>query len=144
MKCVVQRVLEASCVVDNQVISTINQGLVVFTCFEKGDSQQEIEKCVYKVLNLRIFDDLDGKMNLSIKDIQGGILHISQFTLSWSGEKGHRPSFEKSMPAREANLKYELLTREFQKEINCSKGVFGGDMKISLINDGPVTFHLEF
>ncbi len=144
MKCVLQRVLKAKCIVDGDEISSISKGYVLFTCFEKGDGNKQIEKAVHKILNLRIFDDEDGKMNLNLIDVKGEILHISQFTLSWNGKKGHRPSFEKSMPAQEANLKFEIMTREFQKSATCKKGVFGADMKIVLENDGPVTFHLEF
>jgi len=144
MRVVIQRVSKASCDVDGKIISEISQGLVVFTCFEIGDNSETIEKAIYKISNLRIFEGDDGKMNHSIVDIKGELLHISQFTLSWDGRKGHRPSFERSMPAREANLKYELMTRQLSDLVSVKKGRFGADMKVNLINDGPVTILLDF
>ncbi len=144
MKCVLQRVLEAKCVVDEKLISEISHGFLLLTCFEKDDDAKTIERAVYKIINLRIFDDENGKMNLNILDVGGQILNISQFTLSWDGSKGHRPSFEKSMNAQSANLNFEVMTRTLNQSLQCKKGIFGADMKISLINDGPVTFHLDF
>ncbi len=144
MKCVLQRVLEAKCEVDNNLVSEISHGFLLLTCFEKEDDKATIDKAIYKILNLRIFDDEDGRMNKNILDVQGEILNISQFTLSWNGTKGHRPSFERSMNAQSANLNFEIMTRNFNKSLKCKKGIFGADMKISLVNDGPVTFHLEF
>jgi len=144
MKCVLQRVIEANCVVDEKLIAKVGHGFLIFTCFEKEDDSTTIDKAIHKIINLRAFDDEDGKMNLSILDVKGEILNISQFTLSWDGRKGHRPSFERSMPAQSANLNFEIMTRKLSQNLKCEKGIFGADMKISLINDGPVTFHLEF
>jgi D-tyrosyl-tRNA(Tyr) deacylase len=145
MKIVVQRVQEASVSVDSEVIGSINVGLLLLVCFEQGDTDEGLSKAVDKISKLRIFDDSDGKMNLDIQSIKGEILSVSQFTLSWDGSGGHRPSFEKSMPPQEARLKYALFNRELRnKGITVKEGRFGAFMKVSLINDGPVTFLLEF
>jgi D-tyrosyl-tRNA(Tyr) deacylase len=145
MKIVIQRVQEASVSVDAEVIGSIKVGLLLLVCFEQGDTDEGLSKAVDKISKLRIFDDPDGKMNLDIGSIKGEILSVSQFTLSWDGSGGHRPSFEKSMPPQEARLKYALFNRELrQKGIPVKEGRFGAFMKVSLINDGPVTFLLEF
>lgn len=145
MKIVVQRVQEASVTVESEVIGAINVGLLLLVCFEQGDTDEALTKAVDKISKLRIFDDSDGKMNLDIGSIKGEILSVSQFTLSWDGTGGHRPSFEKSMPPQEARLKYALFNRELRhKGINVKEGRFGAFMKVSLVNDGPVTFLLEF
>ncbi len=145
MKIVIQRVQEASVSVDAEVIGSIKIGLLLLVCFEQGDTDEALTKAVDKISKLRIFDDSDGKMNLDIGSIKGEILSVSQFTLSWDGSGGHRPSFEKSMPPQEARLKYALFNRELrQKGIPVKEGRFGAFMKVSLINDGPVTFLLEF
>jgi D-tyrosyl-tRNA(Tyr) deacylase len=145
MKVVVQRVQEASVSVDSEVIGSINVGLLLLVCFEQGDTDEVLSKAVDKISKLRIFDDTDGKMNLDIQSIKGEILSVSQFTLSWDGSGGHRPSFEKSMPPQEARLKYALFNRELRNKGTIVKeGRFGAFMKVSLINDGPVTFLLEF
>lgn len=145
MKIVIQRVQEASVSVESEVIGSIKIGLLLLVCFEQGDTDEGLSKAVDKISKLRIFDDSDGKMNLDIGSIKGEILSVSQFTLSWDGTGGHRPSFEKSMPPQEARLKYALFNRELrQKGITVKEGRFGAFMKVSLINDGPVTFLLEF
>jgi D-tyrosyl-tRNA(Tyr) deacylase len=145
MKIVIQRVQEASVSVDAEVVGSIKIGLLLLVCFEQGDTDEGLSKAVDKISKLRIFDDSDGKMNLDIGSIKGEILSVSQFTLSWDGSGGHRPSFEKSMPPQEARLKYALFNRELrQKGITVKEGRFGAFMKVSLINDGPVTFLLEF
>jgi len=145
MKVVVQRVQEASVSVESEVIGSINVGLLLLVCFEQGDTDEVLSKAVDKISKLRIFDDTDGKMNLDIQSIKGEILSVSQFTLSWDGSGGHRPSFEKSMPPQEARLKYALFNRELRNKGTIVKeGRFGAFMKVSLINDGPVTFLLEF
>lgn len=145
MKVVVQRVQEASVSVDNEVIGAIGNGLLLLVCFEQGDDDTSINKAIDKVTKLRIFDDADGKMNLDVQSIKGEILSVSQFTLSWDGSGGHRPSFEKSMPPQEARLKYALFNRELKSRgFKVQEGKFGAFMKVSLINDGPVTFNLQF
>lgn len=145
MKLVVQRVQEASVSVENEVIGAIGPGLMLLVCFEQGDDDSAINRSIDKITKLRIFDDAEGKMNLDIQAVKGEILSISQFTLSWDGSGGHRPSFEKSMQPQEARLKYALFNRELKaRGIVVKEGKFGSFMKVSLINDGPVTFTLQF
>jgi D-tyrosyl-tRNA(Tyr) deacylase len=145
MKVVVQRVQEASVSVDNEIIGAIGNGLLLLVCFELGDDEDALNKAIDKIAKLRIFDDADGKMNLDIQQVKGEILSVSQFTLSWDGSGGHRPSFEKSMPPQEARLKYALFNRELKNRgFTVKEGQFGAFMKVSLINDGPVTFLLQF
>lgn len=145
MKIVVQRVQEASVEVDNEVIGAIGSGLLLLVCFEQGDDDSALMKSIDKLTKLRIFDDADGKMNLDIGAVKGEILSVSQFTLSWDGTGGHRPSFEKSMLPQEARLKYALFNRELRNRgFTVKEGKFGAFMKVSLVNDGPVTFILEF
>lgn len=145
MKIVVQRVQEAQVRVENEILGAIGVGLLLLVCFEQGDDDSSIQKSIEKISRLRIFDDEDGKMNLDIQAVKGEILSISQFTLSWDGSGGHRPSFEKSMPPQEARLKYALFNRELKSRgFDVKEGQFGSFMKVSLINDGPVTFNLQF
>jgi D-aminoacyl-tRNA deacylase len=145
MKIVIQRVESASVQVDQEVVGEIGLGLLLLVCFEEGDDDSVITKSVDKISKLRIFDDTTGKMNLDVQTVKGEILSVSQFTLSWNGSGGHRPSFEKSMPPQEARLKYALFNRELrQRGVTVKEGKFGAFMKVSLINDGPVTFLLDF
>jgi len=145
MKIVIQRVLEASVKVEQEIISSIGKGALLFVCFEKDDSEENLLKAIDKIEKLRIYEDENGKMNQDLKAYGGEILSISQFTLSWNGAGGHRPSFEKSMSAQEARLKYALFNRELRNRgFEVKEGIFGADMKVSLINDGPVTFTFEF
>lgn len=145
MKIVVQRVQEASVSVDNEIVGAINGGLLLLVCFEQGDDDSSISKSIDKISKLRIFDDADGRMNLDIQAVKGEVLSVSQFTLSWDGSGGHRPSFEKSMAPQEARLKYALFNRELRNRgLTVKEGKFGAFMKVSLVNDGPVTFILEF
>lgn len=145
MKVVVQRVQEASVSVDQEVVGAIKHGLLLLVCFEQGDPEDALQRAVEKIIRLRIFDDENGKMNLDIQAIKGEILSVSQFTLSWDGSGGHRPSFEKSMAPAEARLRYALFNRELRSRgIEVKEGKFGAFMKVSLVNDGPVTFNLQF
>ncbi len=145
MKIVVQRVQEAEVRVENESVGAIGAGLLLLVCFEQGDDETSVIKSVDKISKLRIFDDAEGKMNLDIQAVKGEILSISQFTLSWDGSGGHRPSFEKSMPPQEARLKYALFNRELRaRGFTVKEGKFGAFMKVSLVNDGPVTFILQF
>lgn len=145
MKIVVQRVQEASVSVDQETVGSIRNGLLLLVCFEQGDDESALNKAVDKITKLRIFDDPEGKMNLDIQAVNGEILSVSQFTLSWDGTGGHRPSFEKSMQPQEARLKYALFNRELRSRgLTVKEGQFGSFMKVSLINDGPVTFILQF
>ncbi len=145
MKIVIQRVQEASVTVDNEIVGAIGSGLLLLVCFEMDDDESCIAKSVDKIMKLRIFDDESGKMNYNIEQIKGEILSVSQFTLSWDGSGGHRPSFERSMVPQEARFKYALFNRELRsKGIVVKEGTFGAFMKVQLVNDGPVTFLLEF
>jgi D-aminoacyl-tRNA deacylase len=145
MKIIVQRVQQASVTVDEEILGAINHGLLLLVCFETGDDDTVISKSVDKISKLRIFDDQEGKMNLDVQAVGGEILSISQFTLSWNGAGGHRPSFERSMPPQEARLQYALFNRELRNRgLIVKEGKFGAYMKVSLINDGPVTFILQF
>lgn len=145
MKVVIQRVKEASVTVEDKVIGAIHQGYLLYVCFEASDKVDVIEKAIKKILALRIFEDENGKMNKDITQVNGGILSISQFTLSWDGRKGNRPSFELSMPPAEAQIFYQRFNEELKKSgLQIEIGAFGADMKVQSINDGPVTFHLSF
>lgn len=145
MKVVVQRVQEASVSVENEVVGSIGNGMLLLVCFEQGDDDEALNRAIDKVTKLRIFDDAEGKMNLDIEKVKGEILSVSQFTLSWDGSGGHRPSFEKSMAPQEARLKYALFNRELRNRgFTVKEGKFGAFMKVSLVNDGPVTFILQF
>ena len=145
MKLVIQRVLEASVKVEGDIISSIGAGLLLFVCFEQGDTDVALTKAVEKVSKLRIFEDAAGKMNQDLHAVNGEILSVSQFTLSWDGSGGHRPSFEQSMNPNEARLKYALFNRELRaKGLTVKEGQFGAHMIVSIVNDGPVTFVLNF
>lgn len=145
MKIVVQRVQESRVEVDAETVGEIQRGLLLLVCFEQGDSDEALQKAIDKILKLRIFDDEKGKMNLDVTQVRGEILSVSQFTLSWDGSGGHRPSFEKSMSPQEARLRYALFNRELRSRgVTVKEGKFGAFMKVSLVGDGPVTFILEF
>jgi D-tyrosyl-tRNA(Tyr) deacylase len=145
VRIVLQRVNTASVEVEGEVVGAIGQGLLLLVCFEQGDADAVITKAVDKLTKLRVFDDEQGKMNLDVGTVGGEILSISQFTLSWDGTGGHRPSFERSMPPQEARLKYALFNRELRaRGLSVKEGKFGAFMKVSLTNDGPVTFQLQF
>lgn len=145
MKIVIQRVKSAKVEVEGKIVGIIDKGLLLFVCLENGDTQETIEKACQKILNLRIFEDDAGKMNLNIEQIKGKILSISQFTLSWDGKKGNRPSFENSMKPDLARLNYALFNKALRDAgLQVEEGKFAAEMQVSLINDGPVTFHLNF
>jgi len=139
MRVVIQRVTYSSVSVDNKLINEINNGLNVLVGFTQDDSSKEIDYLVKKVLNLRIFDDKDGIMNLSVKDVGGSILLISQFTLYGDCKNGNRPSYTKALKSSEALPLYEEFYEKLNKEIPTYKGVFGADMDIVIHNDGPIT-----
>ncbi len=144
MKIVVQRVKSSSVTINNEVYSKINSGLMLLFGVEKNDTEDFLDFMVHKILNLRIFNDENGKMNLSIKDIQGEILVVSQFTLAGDCKKGLRPSFDNAMQPDIANEYYEKFVSKLKESnLKIETGVFGADMKVELINDGPVTFILE-
>lgn len=145
MKVVIQRVLEAEVKIDGEISGKIGQGLLLYVCLESDDTIESVEMASDKIFKLRIFEDEKGKMNKNIQDAQGSILSISQFTLSWDGKKGHRPSFDRSMAPSKAKDFYEKFNQSLvEKGVSVETGRFGTDMKVSSINDGPVTFHLNF
>lgn len=144
MKTVIQRVTNANVKVDNEIVGEIKQGLVVLLAISDKDEEKDVEKMASRIVNLRIFSDNKGKMNLSIKDINGELLVISQFTLYADCSKGNRPSFSNAGKPEHANKLYEYFIKT-SKELgmHTEHGVFGADMKVSLTNDGPVTIELE-
>jgi D-tyrosyl-tRNA(Tyr) deacylase len=144
MKIVVQRVGQSSVTVENKIISKIGAGLNLLVCMEKGDDQFSVDKAVKKILALRIFSDENSRMNKNIKDVGGEILAVSQFTLSWDGTKGNRPSFDNSMDPQKAQELFEKFYDGLNKEVPTQQGAFGASMRVEIINDGPVTFSLSF
>lgn len=143
MKIVLQRVKRASVTIDKELYSSISQGILVLIGIEKGDTDEIIKKYAQKTAKLRIFADENDKMNLSITDINGEILVVSQFTLAGDCKKGTRPSFDNSAPPEEANRLYELYISELKSfKIPVKTGVFAAMMDVELVNDGPVTFIL--
>ena len=143
MKVLVQRVKSASVKVDGKTVGKIEKGLVVFVGVTHNDEKQNADFLAKKVCNLRIFKDDQDKMNLSVKDINGKLLIISQFTLYGDAKKGNRPSFVEAAKPEYANELYEYFCEKCSKEIEVQKGIFGADMKVELLNDGPVTIMIE-
>lgn len=143
MKIVVQRSLKSSVSVNNEVVGSINMGLVLLVSFTQSDIESDIDYLVKKVLNLRIFDDENGVMNKSVLDVGGSILSISQFTLYADTKKGNRPSYVNALNGNEAIKLYDLFNSKLSEYIKVEKGIFGTDMKVNIINDGPVTIILE-
>ena len=145
MKTVIQRVSEALVSIEGQKVADIQQGLLILLGIENADTQEDIVWLCRKIANLRIFSDEKGLMNLSIKDIAGEMIVVSQFTLHASTKKGNRPSFIKAAKPDVAIPLYENFVKEMQNliETKVQTGEFGADMKISLINDGPVTIVID-
>ena len=144
MKIIIQRVKNASCTIDNKIYSEINHGYLLLVGFTQNDDIKLVEKLANKLVNLRIFNDINDKMNLSIKDVGGTILSISQFTLYANSKKGNRPSFIEALKPDEANQLYNYFNDYMRKlGLTVKTGVFGEDMKIDLLNDGPVTIILD-
>lgn len=144
MKAVVQRVGQTSLSVDGKLISSISFGLVVFLGVKQGDCEGQSERLAYKIANLRIFEDSAGKMNLSVKDVGGEVLLVSQFTLYGDCSHGNRPSFSNAEQPVRAKELYELCAEKLRGHgLTVKQGVFGADMKISQFNDGPVSIILE-
>ncbi len=144
MKALIQRVTQAHVSVNNETIGAIEQGLVVLLGIEKNDSLATVKKLADKVVNYRVFADANDKMNLSVKDIAGGLLVISQFTLAADTNSGRRPSFSSAALPEHAESLYEAFVAEVRaQQLTTATGSFGADMAVSLTNDGPVTFLLN-
>lgn len=145
MRFVIQRVSNASVTIDDKLHSSINKGFLVLVGIEEADTQEDIDWLCQKLINLRLFADAEGKMNLSLQDIQGEILLVSQFTLFASTKKGNRPSFIKSAKPEIAIPLYESCISSLSSLLSkpIQTGVFGADMQISLVNDGPVTILMD-
>lgn len=143
MKFLVQKVSKAEVRVDNNVIGKINKGFMILIGIHKNDTIKEADKLISKVLKLRIFEDENDKLNLNIKDIDGEILAISQFTLYGNTEKGNRPSFINAAKGDVAEPLYDYIVQELSKNIKTEKGKFGAFMEVDFINEGPVTIILE-
>ena len=144
MRVVVQRVINSSVEVDKKVVGSINKGLMLLVGFTYNDDEKTIDYMVDKVINLRIFDDDNGVMNRSLIDVDGSILSISQFTLYGDTSKGRRPSYIKALGGDEASKLYDLFNQKLKdKDMKVECGIFGADMKVDFVNDGPVTIMLE-
>ncbi|MBB6371911.1 D-aminoacyl-tRNA deacylase [Chryseobacterium shigense] len=144
MKIVIQRVSEAYVKVDGKIVGEIGKGLMLLTGIDENDEKSDADWLVQKILNLRIFGDEDDKLNLSVTDIAGEILCISQFTLIADYKKGNRPSFIKAAKPDKAIPLFEYFKEELAKSgLKTESGIFGADMKVSLINDGPVTIVMD-
>ena len=144
MRVILQRVSKASVLVNNNIVGNINKGLLVLVGFTNTDTSKEIDYMVDKIINLRIFDDDNGVMNRSLKDINGSILSVSQFTLYADTSHGRRPSYTKALNGDRAIILYEEFNRKIKEaDINIETGIFGANMEVSLINDGPVSIIIE-
>ena len=143
MKVIVQRSKQAKCIIDGKVVGVIDKGYMLLVGFTHSDTSEQIDKMVKKILNLRIFKDENDKMNLNIKQVNGSILSISQFTLYADIKKGRRPSFTTSASGSVAEPLYNKTLEYVRTIMPCKQGVFGADMKINLINDGPFTIMVD-
>ena len=143
MKVIVQRVKSSSVTIDNKLYNSIDKGLMVLVGFTEGDNTSDIDYIVKKIVNLRIFDDESGVMNKSIIDIEGSILSISQFTLYADTKKGNRPSYINALNGSIATKLYDEFNNKLKNFVNTKTGIFGSDVQVSLINDGPVTIIID-
>ena len=143
MKIVVQRSLASSVSVDNNIVGSIDKGLVLLVGFTYGDTIDLLDKMIDKVINLRIFEDENGVMNRSVLDVGGSILSISQFTLYADIKKGRRPSYINALNSDEAINLYNEFNKRLSNFVNVQTGIFGSDMKVNILNDGPTTIIIE-
>ena len=144
MKVVLQRVKKASVTVEEKQVGKIDNGLLILVGFTEGDKESQINWMINKITNLRIFDDENKVMNLSVKDVKGSILSVSQFTLYADSKKGNRPSYINALGGESAIKLYKLFNEKLREtNIPVEEGIFGADMEVSLVNDGPVTIILE-
>jgi D-tyrosyl-tRNA(Tyr) deacylase len=144
MRAVIQRVKQAKITVNGQITGRIDKGLLVYLGVGKQDSEKDVEFLANKIVNLRIYPDEDGKMNLSVKDIEAKILLVSQFTLYGNCQKGHRPSFDPAADPDIANRLYEKMIEMIQqKDVHVETGIFAASMAVESINDGPVTILID-
>ncbi len=144
MRAVVQRVTDASVVVDSSVVSSIGNGLLVLLCAVSGDDEKDVEYITRKISSLRVFPDSDGKMNLNINQVGGSILLVSQFTLAGDVRRGNRPEFTTAMRPESATVMINQIVDIFKgNNIKVEQGVFGAHMEVKLTNDGPVTILLD-
>ncbi|EMC60344.1 D-tyrosyl-tRNA(Tyr) deacylase [Streptococcus mutans OMZ175] len=143
MKIVIQRVIKASLTVEGKSRASINQGLVLLVGIGPDDVQEDLTYAVRKITNMRIFSDEEGKMNLSVRDIKGEVLSVSQFTLFANTKKGNRPAFTGAAQADLASHLYDQFNQELAQFVPVQTGIFGSDMQVSLTNDGPVTILLD-
>jgi len=139
-----QRVTHASVTIDDNIVTSINSGLLVFIGIEKSDSELQARQLIKKIISYRVFADDEGKMNLSLKDINGGLLLVPQFTLAADTRKGLRPGFSDAAPPDQGKQLFDFLTDHASEQYSpVETGIFGADMQITLNNDGPVTFWLQ-
>ena len=144
MKVVIQRSKNSKVTIDGKVNGSIENGYVLLSSFTDSDNEEIVDKMIDKILNLRIFEDEEEKMNLSLLDVKGSILNISQFTLYADCSKGRRPSFFKAMKPEEASKLYDYMNNKLKEMgIHTETGIFGSDMKVEIYNDGPVTIILD-
>ncbi len=143
MRALVQRSNESYVKVDNNIVGKIDKGLVVLVGFTHNDTNEDIDYIVRKIIGLRVFDDENSVMNLSIKDINGSVLSISQFTLYASTKDGNRPSYVNSLNKDQAIILYEQFNNKLKEHINVETGIFKADMKVTINNDGPVTIMID-
>lgn len=145
MKCLIQRVKEATIHIENKVISHIQHGLLVFVCAEPNDTEEIVRRAVNKIIKLRIFNDTEGKMNLSLADTNGSLLIVSQFTLAADTTKGNRPSFfQAAKPDLGKKIYNDFVRIAKQMHPTVQSGKFAANMQIALVNDGPVTIPMQF
>lgn len=143
MKVVIQRVKEAQVTIDDELVGDISQGLLLLVGVGPDDEQEDLDYAVHKITNMRIFSDDMGKMNLSVQDIKGSILSVSQFTLFADTKKGNRPAFTGAAKPDKAEKMYLDFNEALAQFVPVETGVFGADMQVSLVNDGPVTIILD-